>query len=193
MNRITGGNETTNRDEVRRLSTWCTVNNLNVSTTKTKEVIVDFGKNRPEHQPIYIKGDCVERVSVFRFLGLHLGDELTWKANTTALIKEAQQRLHFLRILKKNNMTEKLLVTFDRCPIESVLTNCIPVWFTCFTAGEKTELQRLINTAQKIKEGGTRPLRASKAKFKILKSQTRWEPVQGAEKRGKVLSLTRVG
>lgn len=108
---MAGGNETTYRDEVRRLATWCTVNNLNVNTTKTKEVIVDFRRNSPEHQPTYIKGDYVERVSVFKFLGLHLGDEVTWKANTTALIKEAQQRVHFLRILKKNNMTEKLLVT----------------------------------------------------------------------------------
>lgn len=92
----------------------------------------------------------MERVSVFKFLGLHLGGELTWKAYTIALIEEAQQRLHFLRILQKNNKTEKLLVTFDRRCIESVLTNCILVWFTCFTAGEKTELQRVINTAQKI-------------------------------------------
>ncbi len=46
---------------------------------------------RSDLQPIHINGDCVERVSDFKFLGLHLGDDLTWKTNTTALIKKAQQ------------------------------------------------------------------------------------------------------
>lgn len=109
-----------------------------------QEIIMD------DPQPIYINGDCVERVSVFRILSLHLEEDLSWKANATALVKKAQQRLHFQRILKKNNMEEKLLLSFYRCSIESVLTYCISVWFTSCTAGERSALQRVVNTAQKI-------------------------------------------
>lgn len=60
------------------------------------------------------------------------------EGNTTALVKKAQQRLYFLSILKKNNMEEKLLLSFYRCSIESVLTYCISVWFISCTAGERS-------------------------------------------------------
>ncbi|KAI4880612.1 hypothetical protein NFI96_021157 [Prochilodus magdalenae] len=39
-----------------------------------------------------------------------------------ALVKKTQQRLYFLRILRKNNLQEKLLVSCYRSAIESVMT-----------------------------------------------------------------------
>lgn len=48
--------------------------------------------------------NCVERICHFKCLGLPLDDDLSWKTNTTALIKKAQQRLHTL--------TKELLVSF---------------------------------------------------------------------------------
>lgn len=107
---------------------------------------MDFRKSRTDPRPIYINGDCMERVSVFRFLSLHLEEDLSWKANTTALVNKAQQRLHFLRILKKNNMP----LSFYWSSVESVLTYCISVWLTSCAAGKRSALQRVINTAQKI-------------------------------------------
>lgn len=49
---------------------------------------------------------------------------LSWLANTTAVIKKAMQYLHFLRLLKKENIDQKLLITFCRSSIEIVLTYC---------------------------------------------------------------------
>jgi hypothetical protein len=51
-----------------------------------------------------MNGESVERVSDFRFLGMHIQQDLTWTINTKALLKKAQQRLYFLRILRKNNL-----------------------------------------------------------------------------------------
>ncbi|KAK5621672.1 Interleukin-1 receptor accessory protein-like 1-B [Crenichthys baileyi] len=42
----------------------------------------------------------VERVSTFKLLGIHITDS-TWMVNTLVIIKAPQQRLHFLRLLKK--------------------------------------------------------------------------------------------
>lgn len=53
--------------------------------------------------------DCVERVHSF-----NSSDNLSWSISTTAVVKKAQQRLHFLGVLRKNNLTEKLLVAFYR-------------------------------------------------------------------------------
>uniref|UniRef100_A0A670XRH8 Potassium voltage-gated channel subfamily KQT member 1 n=1 Tax=Pseudonaja textilis TaxID=8673 RepID=A0A670XRH8_PSETE len=44
-------------------------------------------------------GCCVEKVSSFKFLGVHLSEELTWKNNMIQVIRKAQQRFHFLRVL----------------------------------------------------------------------------------------------
>ncbi|KAI4889911.1 hypothetical protein NFI96_001785 [Prochilodus magdalenae] len=67
-----------------------------------------------------------------------------------ALVKKAQQRLYFLRILRKNNLQEKLLVSYYRFAIESVLTYCISTWQSSCSTAERTALQRVLNTAQKI-------------------------------------------
>ena len=100
--------------------------------------------------PLYINGDCVQQVSSFRFLGIHITEDLSWTANTRVVVKKAQQRLHFLRVLKRNCLEEKLLVAFYGTTIESVLTYCITAWYTSCSVADKKQLQRVIKTAQKI-------------------------------------------
>ena len=70
--------------------------------------------------------------------------------NTKALMKKAQQRLYFLRFLRKNNLQERMLLTFYRCTIETVLSYGISLWFASCTAAERKALQRVIKTAQKV-------------------------------------------
>ncbi len=123
---------------------------VHLNTTKTKELIIDFKRTKTDIQPLFISGDCVERVSDFCFLGVHMEDNLTWSVNTTIIIKKAQQRLHFLRILRKYLLTQNRLVYFYCSSVESILTYCICVWFSSCTAAEKKALQRIITTAQKI-------------------------------------------
>lgn len=63
---------------------------------------------------------------------------------TPAVIKKAQQLLRFLRVLRKNNILEKL-VTFY-CST----TYCITLWFSSCTEADRERLQRVVKTAQKI-------------------------------------------
>ena len=48
----------------------------------------------------------------FTFYGTVIFDNLSWSANTSAVIKKVWQRMHFLRVQRKNKICEKLLVTF---------------------------------------------------------------------------------
>ncbi|KAI4892209.1 hypothetical protein NFI96_007149 [Prochilodus magdalenae] len=132
---IRGDDETAYRDEVQHLAAWCDDNNLVLNTQKTKEVIVDFRKSRNQaHTPIHISGAEVECVSNFKFLGVHILEDLTWSLNSSTMVKKAQQRLYFLRSLKKAHLCPRILVDFYRCTIESILTNCISVWYgSCST------------------------------------------------------------
>lgn len=66
-----------------------------------------------------VNGEQVEYVSTFRFLGTKISADLPWTHNT--LLKKAQQRLHFLLVLRKNNLDQKLLLAFYHSSVENVL------------------------------------------------------------------------
>lgn len=100
--------------------------------------------------PLYINGECVERVHTFRFLGVLISADISWTDNISAVVKKAQQRLHFLRVLRKYKLNSNLLLTFYRSSIESLLTYCITVWYGSCTKADRVRLQSVVKTAQKI-------------------------------------------
>ncbi|MPV02351.1 DUF1891 domain-containing protein [Escherichia coli] len=149
IGRITGGNEEAYRREVASLVSWCEDNNLTLNTDKTKELIVDMRKER-RPQPLFIQELEVKRVSSFKYLGVHFSEDLTWTLDTTQLVKKAQQRLYFLRRLRKFGMSPKILSNFYSCIIESILTSCITVWYGSTSTMDRKRLQRVVRTAEKI-------------------------------------------
>ncbi len=147
---ISNNDKTHYREEVAQLAVWCGANNLSLNVEKTKEVVVDFRRrNSIDHPPLTIDSSTVEKVSSTKFLGVHITEDLTWTTNTMSLSKKAQQRLHFLRRLKRASLPPPILTTSYRGTIESVLTSCITVWYgncSAVTArpssGQWTRLQR---------------------------------------------------
>lgn len=109
---------------------------------------MDFRKGSAA--PLYINGNQVETVHSFRFLSMQICDDLSWSVNITAVVKKAQQQLRFLRVLRKNNLEEKLLVAFYRTIVEGTLAYCISVWYTGCSAADRRALQMVINTTPKI-------------------------------------------
>lgn len=51
----------------------------------TKELIVDYRKWRAEHTPIHIDGAVVGQVGSFKFLGIHIINEVSWSTHTHTL------------------------------------------------------------------------------------------------------------
>ncbi|KAI3369260.1 hypothetical protein L3Q82_007515 [Scortum barcoo] len=101
--------------QVRALTSWCQDNNLHLNVSKTKELIVDFRRRqREEHAPLSINGTTVERVNSFRFLGVHISEDLTWTHHTDFITKSARQRLFFLRRLRRLNMDSRIICSFYR-------------------------------------------------------------------------------
>ncbi|KAK0152895.1 RNA-directed DNA polymerase from mobile element jockey [Merluccius polli] len=147
---ISSNDESAYRDEVQSLAAWCVDNNLSLNATKTKEIIVDYRKTRGgTHAPLH-NGSEVERVTNFKFLGVHISENLSWSLNTTALIKKAHQGLFFLRRLKKAQLSPQILVNFYRSTIESILTNCVTVWYGNCSASDRKALQRVVKITQRI-------------------------------------------
>ncbi|KAI2665051.1 putative RNA-directed DNA polymerase from transposon BS [Labeo rohita] len=150
---ITSGDEMAYREEVTALTHWCQENHLILNVAKTKELIVDFRRCGGTHTSITINGVAVERVSSFRFLGVHLAEDFSWSVHTDKIVKKAQQRLFFLRRLKRFGVSPRILRTFYHCAIESILTGCITSWYGNSTAHNRKALQRVVRCSERITGG----------------------------------------
>ncbi|KAK3531919.1 hypothetical protein QTP70_034420, partial [Hemibagrus guttatus] len=147
---ISDGDESAYRGEIDRLVSWCSMNNLELNSLKTVEMTVDFRKNPAPCPPVILCDSPVSSAESFCFLGTTITKELKWEQNIRSLTKKAQQRMYFLRQLKKFLLPVKMLVNFYTAIIESVLTSSITVWFAAATARDKAKLQRVIHSAEKV-------------------------------------------
>ena len=169
---ITDNNETAYREEVRDLAGWCQNNKLSLNVTKTKEMIVDYRKRRTEHAPILIIGAAVEQVESFKFLGVHINNNLEWSKHTKTGLKRARQNLFPCRKQKIFGMGPEILKR---------LYSCITAWYGNCAASDREALQRVVRTAQYItvaKLPGIQDLYTRQCQRKALKNCQRPQPIQ---------------
>jgi hypothetical protein len=132
---ITDNDETAYREEVREPAVWSQDNRLSLNVCKTKELIVDYRKRRVEQAPILIDGAVVEQVEIFKFLGVHITNKLSW-----FMVQTYQDS-------RKEGTTilgPQILKMFYSCTIESILTGCITTWYGNWSASECKALQRVV-------------------------------------------------
>ncbi|KAJ8369389.1 hypothetical protein SKAU_G00094170 [Synaphobranchus kaupii] len=148
---ISNGDESAYRWEIEQLLSWCGQNNLELNALKTVEMVVDFRKNpAPPPPPITLDNSPMATVDSFRFLGTIISRDLKWELNISSLIKKAQQRMFFLRQLKKFNLPRTMMVQFYTSIIESILTFSITTWFPAASVRDKTRLRRVIRSAERV-------------------------------------------
>ncbi|KAK0142983.1 Multiple C2 and transmembrane domain-containing protein 1 [Merluccius polli] len=152
---ISDGDESAYRWEADHLVTWCHRNNLELNALQTVEMVVDFKKNSASPAPITLCDSTIDTVESFHFLGIIISQDLKWELNISSLIKKAQQRMYFLRQLKKFNLPRTMMIHFYSSIIESILTSSITIWYAAATAKNKGRLQRVIRDPYvKFKIGG---------------------------------------
>ncbi|XP_030576595.1 chemokine-like protein TAFA-2 [Archocentrus centrarchus] len=113
----TNDDETSYRQEVQALTSWCQNNDLLLNTNKTKELVIDFRKQKDTvHASLMIAGEKVEQVGSFKNLGVHLSRDLTWVVNRREVVKKVQQRLFFLWSLKSLGLHQNFSPTSTNAP-----------------------------------------------------------------------------
>ncbi len=80
-------------------------------------------------------------------IGVH---HLKWDTHIDSIVKKAQQRMYFLRQLKKFNLPQAHMTQFYSAVIESVLCSSITVWFGSASKSDIRRLQRTVRTAERI-------------------------------------------
>ncbi len=148
---IQEGDESANRQEVKEPAIWCSLNNLELNTLKTLEMIVDFRRTPlPCSPPLTIMNSTVTAVESFRFLGTTISQDLKWDNHIESMVKKAHQRLYFLLQLRTFNLPQELLKQFYSAIIESVLCTSITVWFSSASKSDLRRLRKVFRTAEQI-------------------------------------------
>jgi len=75
---------------------------------------------------------------------------LKWELDISSLIKKVQQRMYFLRQLKKFNLPKAMMVHFYSAIVKSILISSITIWYIATMARHKARLQRIIHFAEKV-------------------------------------------
>ena len=73
--------------------------NISLNVSKTTELKVDYRTRRAEQTLVNISRAVVERVESFKFLGVHITNDLSWSKHTKTVVKRARQNLFPLRRL----------------------------------------------------------------------------------------------
>ncbi len=188
---INNDDETAYLDEVERLTSWCQDNCLSLNVSKTKELIVDFRKRQQRpYTPLMISGTPVERVSCFKYLGVNISEDLTWTTHIQTQVKKARQRLYHLRQLRKFRVSPAILKTFYSGAIESVLTQCISVWYGNSSNQDCKALQRVVRLAERISGSTHRAAKITKDSnhpgnhlFRLLPSGRRYRSLMAKTER----------
>ena len=144
---IRDGREEEYRAVVDDFVEWSGRNHLRLNVDKTREMVIDFRRNRPAPQPLSIQGDKVTEAVDYKYLGVHIDNRLDWKTNTEAVYKKGMSRLYFLRRLRSFNVCSKMLEIFYQSVVASALFFAAVCWGSSIGAGDTNRLNKLIKKA----------------------------------------------
>ena len=140
---------------VNEIAKWSTDNHMNINTSKTKEMIIDFARSSQSViTAITTADDCpIERVSSFKLLGITLSNDLRWSCHVRQIYAKANKRLHFLKLLKRSAMTTDELLHYYKTVIRPVIEYACPVWQSSLTVDELRRLEAIQKRAIMIISG----------------------------------------
>ena len=85
------------QNAVNDIQVWATDNNMSLNASKTKELMVYYGREELDIPRITINGDVIERVSCAKLLGCHNMSNLSWEDHIAIIVSKASRRLHLVR------------------------------------------------------------------------------------------------
>jgi hypothetical protein len=67
---------------------WCSLNGMTINTKKTKEMLIYFVKkfNNESFSPLEINEEFIERVDLFKLLGVIFSSDLSWGQHVSYML-----------------------------------------------------------------------------------------------------------
>ena len=144
--------ESNYRLNIQKFTKWCDDNYLQLNPSKTKEILFDFRADPPACNPIEIKGENIEIVPKYRYLGTTIDSKLKWHDECKSILSKAQTRMYFLRKLGSLHIDKPILRLFYKSIVESILLfNCRPiVWFGACMKEDFKKMESVVKRPSKI-------------------------------------------
>ena len=129
--------------EADKLVGWCVDNHMTLNTSKTKEMVIYFGKTylKSEISFTTIHETRIERVETFKLLGIIFSSDLTWKAHTEYMLAKASKRIFVVYKLVKAGINVNDVISIYCSLIRSILEYACPVWHCGLTKGQSDEIK----------------------------------------------------
>ena len=143
-------NETGHGPIVQEFVDWCEQSFLQLNISKTKNMHIDFRRQTKDKEPVSIRGQAVECVDNYKYLGTIIDNKLSFVANCESGLKKANQCLHCLRKMSSFHIERKLLTMFYRCFIESVISFSLVCFYGNLPLKNKNSLNQIVRWASKL-------------------------------------------
>lgn len=137
-------NETSHSPVVDDFLHRCEQSYLQINIAKTEDTVIDFRRNTHMHEDTLIKGQTMEAVQSFNYLGTVINDKLNFVANYEAVCKKGQQHLHCLRKLLHFHIDRTIMTMFYCAFIELFLSFSLMSWFGHVSLKEKNALNQIV-------------------------------------------------
>ena len=119
-------------------------------STSSKEMVVHTSKTPPTLNCTFIRGQPVELVNGFKYLGLTIDNKLNFNKHVIATHKREHHRLYVIHKLKSLSVDPQLLLLLYKSIIQPSLMYCSPCFFTLLTVTSKNRLLKIPRIASKI-------------------------------------------
>ena len=113
-------------------------------------MVFDFCQNRPDPQPVDIKGSAVARDDMYKYLGIVLNNTLSWGDHVDFLNKKFNSRRYCLRKLNSFHIRPEILNEFYKSTIVSVWRYCLVCWGGNVSKSEKRRIDSIIMKAERV-------------------------------------------
>ena len=103
-------------------------NEMIISARKTKDMWICFSELIDKPPSIHIEDEIIERVNVFKLLGIWLQDNLKWNKHIEEITRRANRKLYHLRDCRKSHLPTHVDLTIFKSIIRSTLEYASLVW-----------------------------------------------------------------
>ena len=95
---------------------------------KAKEMKIGFRRSKFLPDPITMNDHTVERIYIYKYLGVMLNDDVLWSHDTDFVISKLISHIYCLRICKEFSVDIGILKHFYQLVIKSLFTYCCVCW-----------------------------------------------------------------
>jgi hypothetical protein len=129
-----------------QLKVWPPTNRMVISTKKTKEMLIYFGHKYPiATVPLLrINDNPIERVSIYKLLGVIYNDRLTWDDHVEYIVTKASKRIFCIsQLIRSHSVNICDIIIIYCCIVRSILEYCCEVWHPGLSGQQSRDIERI--------------------------------------------------